>query len=125
MQHEDLHVVLYSESGRRETHGSLAEFFPVPDEPFALKWNDDDEPARWVTTIRDLEQLIEKEAALSYTLNGLAWLGVEPSDLLDQIPSDAPEELQCSPPCPLSPSTDEASGTDATEPPLDLNSSQL
>jgi hypothetical protein len=124
MEHEDLYIVLYSESGRREQH-NLEEFFPAPDDPLALKWNDDDEPARWVTTIRDLEQLREKAAPLSYTLTGLAALGFGPSDLPDVLQSASTEDSEPSGPCPFPPSTGGASGEDATEPPLDPYSSQL
>jgi hypothetical protein len=78
MEIEDLYIQLYSESGRLEEHSSLDEFFPAPEDPLALKWNDDIEPGRWVTTIRDLERLRSEDAPLSYTLRGLAAIGVDP-----------------------------------------------
>jgi len=77
MEIEDLYIQLYSESGCLEEH-NLAEFSPAPDDPLALKWNDDDEPGRWVTTIRDLERLRSQDAPLSYTLRGLIVIGVYP-----------------------------------------------
>ena len=70
-------IRLYNASGKVEHHSNLAEFPEQPADALALKFNDEIEEARWVVEESDMRKLRLEDAPLSYTLAGLAALGID------------------------------------------------